>query len=177
MRRCRRCCLALILASLAALDASGVQARRHISPQALVLRSRDMPASLEMTSGSAVQYGYQTTFLRHASTGIINLEDVVAGTPKGMTGHRFYTRAVRSLKTSYNHKICYDFPPVFVGVEHVALVCNVSLHGYHTTDEYILFRRGSYIVQLIVLANIYGFVPGQALYFAQILDKRIKRAS
>jgi hypothetical protein len=29
---------------------------------------------------------------------------------------------------------------------------------------------------LIILANIYGFIPGQALYFAQILDKRIKRA-
>lgn len=188
-----------LLALMAASGTISALANQRVlpsAPEALVLRPGDLPRAFQLTYAGPITpqeiakalhlsvdslnrngcvLDYQTSFTRHGYTGIIGVLSQVTQCKSAAGAHWYYGRVLDNAQryTRITHGRFQQFPVGYIGDERMGYVYVASADSIVVMAHVTFFRRGPYVGQVLVLSGQGGFLPGQAVHVAQIVDRRI----
>jgi hypothetical protein len=189
-----------LLVLIAALGPASALANQRVlptAPEALVLRPGDLPKTFRLTGGGPVTpqeiakaihlsldslnrngcvLAFETRFTRHGYTGIIGVMSEVTQCKSAAGADWYYGRLLDNARryTRATHGQFQQFPVGYIGHERTGYVFVATTEDNVVVMAHVtFFRRGPYVAQVLVLSGEGGFLPGQAVQIAQIVDRRI----
>jgi hypothetical protein len=166
---------------------SAVQARSVPPVSTVVLHRTDMPAGFIVGTNKVISRPpptfvsfrhpvptYETEFTHNVTTGIQDVDDVVARFNSADEARRYYTLA--TVHQPPKGPECYRTTIGSISAVQVGSRCNGTLQGGHLTVDGVWFCRGPYFVFLAVAGTFNSFPRSRISHFAQIIDGRIRHA-
>jgi hypothetical protein len=190
--------LLVILAGMPMLSspAWAIGGVRPTNPAAVALQLRDLPPGFAQLGGSFLtpaqvvkgdnlsasaltRHGevkaFASTFARGGDTGMLYVADYVVSFKNSSDSHWFYQQLLAGMHhwSRWVRRHLHPIPTGYLGQERFGLIYNDEYNDMTVTATLTTFRRDIFVAQLFVYGGMSGFLPGQAVGVAQIIDQHM----